>query len=133
MLKFSEILNFLKNNSGKFLFLKNSNGSNGSVPRRSNLSTLVPRARCREQSLVGRRKRDDRGGAPRIRHHQTLALRMWTLSTCASKNGANGDLSAEFSTEVLASHKHIWCSHVECAGRLESQNTVKRCARVSKY
>ena len=41
MLKFSEIFEFSKKKkSGKFLFWKNSNGSNGSVPRRSNLSTL---------------------------------------------------------------------------------------------
>ena len=48
MLKFSEIFEFSKENSGKFLFWKNwngSSGSNGSVPRRSNLSTQEPTAR----------------------------------------------------------------------------------------
>ena len=48
MLKFSDIFEFSRT---KFLFCKNSNGSNGSngwVPRRSNLSTL---AQAVEQQL----------------------------------------------------------------------------------
>ena len=41
MLKFSQIFEFSKEKFRKILILKGSNGSNGSVPRRSNLSTQV--------------------------------------------------------------------------------------------
>ena len=50
---FLKFLNFLRKNSGKFLFWKNSNGSNGSVPRWSNFSTLVPAAARGTYDWVG--------------------------------------------------------------------------------